>query len=123
MSARAESPCLRSCIGAPLTNSHNVRSARLLFNIPTAGVLHGFAGYFEAVLYGDIGISTHPERMDVVSPEMTSWFPIFFPVKAGGLPNAVVVDSHLLIGSSVSSQRLGASRFHLAPDGQAKSLV
>lgn len=67
--------------GLPLTNTHNVRSARLTFNIPHAGVLHGLAGYFEACLYGDVGLSIHPDRKDAISPNMLSWFPIFFPFK------------------------------------------
>ncbi|KAF8656778.1 hypothetical protein AX16_002330 [Volvariella volvacea WC 439] len=67
--------------GLPLTNSHNVRSANLLFHIPHAGVLHGLAGYFEAVLYGSIGLSIHPHRKDQVSKDMLSWFPLFFPFK------------------------------------------
>ena len=31
----------------------------------------GFAGYFEAVLYGDITVSTHPARH---TPDMLSWW-------------------------------------------------
>ncbi len=41
--------------GVPLTNSHNTRAARLSYRIPHAGTLHGFAGYFEAHLYGSVG--------------------------------------------------------------------
>ena len=67
--------------GLPLTNSHNARSAKLTFHIPHAGVLHGFGGYFEAVLYGNVGISIHPERMALISKDMLSWFPLFFPLK------------------------------------------
>ncbi|KAF8625564.1 hypothetical protein AX15_005327 [Amanita polypyramis BW_CC] len=67
--------------GLPLTNSHNVRTAKLNFYIPYAGVLHGLAGYFEAVLYGNIGLSIHPHRKDRVSKNMLSWFPLFFPFK------------------------------------------
>ncbi|XP_006459365.1 hypothetical protein AGABI2DRAFT_218502 [Agaricus bisporus var. bisporus H97] len=67
--------------GTPLTNNHNVRSARLRFWIPHAGVLHGLAGYFEAILYGNVGLSIHPHRKDVVSKDMLSWFPLFFPFK------------------------------------------
>jgi protein arginine N-methyltransferase 5 len=51
------------------------------FYIPHAGILHGFAGYFEAVLYGNVGLSIHPERKDAVSKDMLSWFPLFFPIK------------------------------------------
>ncbi|KAI0264494.1 PRMT5 arginine-N-methyltransferase-domain-containing protein [Gloeopeniophorella convolvens] len=67
--------------GLPLTNSHNVRSAKLTFHIPHAGVLHGLAGYFEAVLYGEVGLSIHPQRKDLISKDMLSWFPLFFPLK------------------------------------------
>ncbi|KAF8510773.1 PRMT5-domain-containing protein [Gautieria morchelliformis] len=67
--------------GLPLTNSHNVRSAQLNFYIPHAGILHGLAGYFEAVLYNDVGLSIHPDRKDRISPNMLSWFPLFFPFK------------------------------------------
>lgn len=75
--------------GLPLTNHHNARSAHLTFHIPRAGVCHGFAGYFEAVLYGDVGLSIHPERM---AGDMLSWFPIFFPLivstpRLSSLPN------------------------------------
>lgn len=64
--------------GLPITNHHNARSAHLSFSIPQAGVCHGFAGYFEAILYDDIGLSIHPERSN---GEMLSWFPIFFPIQ------------------------------------------
>ncbi|KAF8149849.1 shk1 kinase-binding protein 1 [Crassisporium funariophilum] len=67
--------------GLPFTNSHNARSAKLRFYIPHAGILHGLAGYFEAVIYGNIGLSIHPHRKDQVSKDMLSWFPLFFPFK------------------------------------------
>lgn len=43
--------------GLPITNSHNTRSAHLSFFIPHASVCHGFGGYFEAALYGDVTLS------------------------------------------------------------------
>ncbi|KIM68377.1 hypothetical protein SCLCIDRAFT_105837 [Scleroderma citrinum Foug A] len=67
--------------GLPFTNSHNVRAARRRFHIPHAGVMHGLAGYFEAVLYGDVGLSIHPQRKEHVSKDMLSWFPLFFPLR------------------------------------------
>ncbi|KAF8674146.1 class I-like SAM-binding methyltransferase superfamily [Rhizoctonia solani] len=67
--------------GLPITNTHNNAACHLTFHIPCAGLMHGLAGYFEAVLYKDVGITTHPERMEQVSPNMLSWFPIFFPFK------------------------------------------
>nr|CAG4651639.1 EOG090X028A [Triops cancriformis] len=42
------------------------------------GVLHGLAGYFEAVLYKDVTLSINPATH---SPGMFSWFPILFPIK------------------------------------------
>ena len=76
-----------------MTNHHNARSAHVTFNIPHGGVCHGFGGYFEAVLYNDIGISIHPERMD---PNMLSWFPLFFPLKEPlYLPPRSEVDAHI----------------------------
>ena len=39
---------------------------------------HGFAGYFEAVLYGDVTLSIRPETH---TEDMHSWFPIFFPLR------------------------------------------
>ncbi|TFY64898.1 hypothetical protein EVJ58_g2326 [Rhodofomes roseus] len=68
-------------LGLPPTNSHNARSAQLTFHIPHAGILHGLAGYFEAVLYRNIGLSIHPDRMQYISKNMLSWFPLLFPFK------------------------------------------
>lgn len=70
-----------SSTGLPVTNSHNTRSANLTFHIPHASSCHGFAGYFEAHLYGNIGLSIHPDTAHRVSPDMFSWFPLFFPLR------------------------------------------
>ncbi|PPR05752.1 hypothetical protein CVT24_006691 [Panaeolus cyanescens] len=71
--------------GIPLTNNHNVRSAKLRFFIPHAGILHISAVWQDIlkrqVLYGSIGLSIHPHRQDQVSKDMLSWFPLFFPFK------------------------------------------
>jgi len=40
--------------------------------------MHGFAGYFNATLYKDVCLSTEPSTH---TPEMHSWFPIFFPLR------------------------------------------
>ena len=63
------------------TNTHNVRHARLSFSVRHRAVCHGLAGYFEAVLYPDVELSTNPINKDEKSPYMMSWFPIFFPLK------------------------------------------
>lgn len=63
-------------------NSHNKRLAVARFRTTTARAkINGLAGYFEAVLYKDIGLSTRPDQIDMKSPEMFSWFPAYFPLK------------------------------------------
>ncbi|KAJ3188946.1 hypothetical protein HDU85_004662 [Gaertneriomyces sp. JEL0708] len=63
---------------SPQFNHHNSRAASRTFTISYDAVLHGIAGYFEAVLYKDVMISINPATH---SPGMFSWFPIFFPIK------------------------------------------
>lgn len=62
-------------------NAHNKRHARLTFRTRDRGVCHGLAGYFEAVLYPGVELSTNPLTMEAKSAGMMSWFPIFFPLK------------------------------------------
>lgn len=62
-------------------NAHNKRHARLTFRTRDRGVCHGLAGYFEAVLYPGVELSTNPLTMEAKSSGMMSWFPIFFPLK------------------------------------------
>ena len=59
----------------------NARSASVTFARPAslAGLVHGFAGYFDTTLHGGVRLSTHP---DTHTPGMASWFPIFFPLAA-----------------------------------------
>ncbi|CAH8841351.1 unnamed protein product [Trichobilharzia szidati] len=56
----------------------NEREVCCKFKIPQDSVVHGIAGYFEAVLYKDITLSIHPDRH---SPQMVSWFPLVFPLE------------------------------------------
>jgi protein arginine N-methyltransferase 5 len=67
---------LMSCRAVSLL--HKPRYDSLEFVAPQAAVIHGFAGYFESVLYGDVMISTNPATH---SHGMFSWFPIFFPFR------------------------------------------
>lgn len=55
----------------------NSRYAKLKFPIADTNIVHGFAGYFETVLYKDVKLSINP---DTLSERMFSWFPIFFPI-------------------------------------------
>ena len=65
-------------IGNPINNYHNTKYSKVTFDIKNSGILHGIAGYFEAVLYKDVLMSILPETH---SEGMFSWFPIFFPLK------------------------------------------
>ncbi|XP_071276318.1 protein arginine N-methyltransferase 5 isoform X1 [Agelaius tricolor] len=56
----------------------NSRYTELSWRVQVGTVLHGFAGYFETRLYGDVTLSIRPETH---SPGLFSWFPIFFPIK------------------------------------------
>ncbi|KAI9206931.1 PRMT5 arginine-N-methyltransferase-domain-containing protein [Polychytrium aggregatum] len=64
--------------GTPYFNRHNQRYAHSSFYIEENSIMHGIAGYFEAYLYKKVMISIHPKTH---TPEMFSWFPLFFPLK------------------------------------------
>lgn len=55
----------------------NSRFGSLSFNCEVDTLCHGFAGYFETTLFGDIKLSTHPVNH---TPGMFSWFPMYFPI-------------------------------------------
>lgn len=59
-------------------DKNNDRYATLIFDIKQDCVLHGFAGYFNAVLYKDIIISIEPSTF---STGMFSWYPAYIPIK------------------------------------------
>jgi protein arginine N-methyltransferase 5 len=63
------------------TNIDNTRTLKMSFDplpdMPSA-TCHGFVGYFDSKLYGDVHISTYPPTQ---TPGMFSWFPIYFPLK------------------------------------------
>ncbi|XP_072024146.1 protein arginine N-methyltransferase 5-like [Amphiura filiformis] len=59
-------------------NLDNTRYKSLTFDIANEAQLHGFAGYFDTILYDDIMLSTEPRTY---SEGMFSWFPFFFPIK------------------------------------------
>lgn len=60
---------------------NNQRYKKLQFEIPSdmgSALVHGFAGYFDATLYKDVHLGIEPS---VATPNMFSWFPIFFPLR------------------------------------------
>ncbi|KAK4757930.1 hypothetical protein SAY87_019231 [Trapa incisa] len=66
---------------APSMEIDNRRYKKLNFEIPndTGSVMvHGFAGYFNAILYQDVHLGIEPST---ATPNMFSWFPIFFPLR------------------------------------------
>ncbi|KAJ2888605.1 hypothetical protein FB639_000526 [Coemansia asiatica] len=55
------------------------RFASIAFVCSAASVVHGLVGYFDATLFGSHCLSTLPQAH---TPNMDSWFPMFFPLKA-----------------------------------------
>eukprot|EP01155_Anaeramoeba_flamelloides_P009643 Anaeramoba_flamelloidesa1850_74.p1 GENE.a1850_74~~a1850_74.p1 ORF type:complete len:210 (-),score=46.45 a1850_74:138-767(-) len=74
-------------------NSHNNRSKSFHFVISKDALIHGFAAFFDTILYKDVKLSINPIDH---TPQMASWFPIYFPiqkpilVKAGDYLNATM---------------------------------
>lgn len=58
-------------------NVNNQRYKKLRFQCDQPCILTGFAGFFDTVLFKDVTLSIHPETH---TPDMVSWFPIFFPL-------------------------------------------
>eukprot|EP00271_Cylindrocystis_brebissonii_P015961 TRINITY_DN39061_c0_g1_i1.p1 TRINITY_DN39061_c0_g1~~TRINITY_DN39061_c0_g1_i1.p1 ORF type:complete len:675 (-),score=92.30 TRINITY_DN39061_c0_g1_i1:75-2099(-) len=59
----------------------NRRYTRLQFSLPPdtgSTCVHGFGGFFDACLYGDVRLGIEPST---ATPNMFSWFPIFFPLR------------------------------------------
>jgi protein arginine N-methyltransferase 5 len=63
----------------PSLPNDNSRHIRIQFDpAATSSIIHGFAGYFESVLFDDVMISINP---DTKSVGMFSWFPLYIPLK------------------------------------------
>ncbi|KAF3325605.1 protein arginine N-methyltransferase 5 [Carex littledalei] len=59
----------------------NQRYKKLQFQLPSdtgSALVHGFAGYFDAVLYKDVHLGIEPST---ATPNMFSWFPVYFPLR------------------------------------------
>ncbi|KAJ7518054.1 hypothetical protein O6H91_21G052500 [Diphasiastrum complanatum] len=64
-----------------IPGSDNRRYKKLVFELPEdtgSALVHGFAGYFDAVLYNDVHLGIEPSTS---TPNMFSWFSIFFPLR------------------------------------------
>ncbi|EYU29151.1 hypothetical protein ABFS82_05G121400 [Erythranthe guttata] len=63
------------------TKASNQRYKKLRFDIQSdtgSSLIHGFGGYFDAILYKDVHLGIEPST---ATPNMFSWFPIFFPLR------------------------------------------
>lgn len=91
--------------------------------------MHGLAGYFEAILYGDVGLSIHPNSKEQVSKNMLSWFPLFFPfrVRFSLSPPLTSFDALsepiFVSGATLSAQQLGAAGVDMATHERATGVV
>ncbi|BFZ58876.1 hypothetical protein PYCC9005_005942 [Savitreella phatthalungensis] len=71
-----------SAMPADARQARNKRYGRCVFDVDRAGTCHGLAGYFEAVLYPGIELSTvpGPSGRQLKSPNLVSWFPMYLPI-------------------------------------------
>lgn len=85
-------------------NAHNKRQAMARFRTTKARAkINGIAGYFEAVLYKSVELSTRPDQIDLKSRDMFSWFPAYFPLKV--YPILLVLTSSNLLLSLQETQK------------------
>ncbi|KAL7751334.1 hypothetical protein RI367_003194 [Sorochytrium milnesiophthora] len=84
----------------PVDNLHNTRYSCTEFTVKENAVVHGLAGYFECVLYKHVLMSIRPTTH---SPNMTSWFPIYFPIRFPfAVPRGGKVQVHIWRCSNAS---------------------
>ncbi|KAK3152116.1 hypothetical protein QOZ80_2BG0154630 [Eleusine coracana subsp. coracana] len=76
-------------------NASNQRYTKLKFDMLSdmgSCLVHGFAGYFDSVLYKDVHLGIEPRT---ATPNMFSWFPIFFPLrKPIYVPAGSTIEAH-----------------------------
>uniref|UniRef100_A0A6B2L075 Protein arginine N-methyltransferase n=1 Tax=Arcella intermedia TaxID=1963864 RepID=A0A6B2L075_9EUKA len=77
----------------PSKNTNCDRYCVQEFSFTHSAMVHGLAGYFDAELYKDVHISIHPPTS---TPDMFSWFPLFFPFKTPVyIPEDSTVSVHM----------------------------
>jgi len=72
-----EKPCFYFRHPCPDHLIETTKHQKLLFEIPNDTLLHGFAGFFDSKLFGDVHISIAPETF---TTSMFSWFPLYIPI-------------------------------------------
>uniref|UniRef100_A0A0G4FEE7 Protein arginine N-methyltransferase n=1 Tax=Chromera velia CCMP2878 TaxID=1169474 RepID=A0A0G4FEE7_9ALVE len=76
-----------------MSNSRNCLYKKIEFDMTTATHLHGMAGYFSAVLYGETELSILPGSK---TPGLISWFPLFFPFRTPlALDQGKTIEFHI----------------------------
>uniref|UniRef100_A0A7S0BKQ5 Protein arginine N-methyltransferase n=1 Tax=Rhodosorus marinus TaxID=101924 RepID=A0A7S0BKQ5_9RHOD len=91
-------PCFRFTHPDDKESDDYSRYTSLAFNVEEDYMLHGFVGYFDAMLYGGIDISILPETH---TPKMFSWYSIYFPIVSPLLlRKGEVLDFHMWRRSS-----------------------
>lgn len=99
-----------------LATGSNERYCCRTFTPKDDGVIHGIAGYFEAVLYENVTLSNSQLRISILmsflgihpdrhSPNMFSWFPMVFPLNIA-IPVKAGQDIKLHLWRCVSSRHV-----------------
>lgn len=66
------------CFNCPnVLSEYQTREAAVTFSSLTDGLMHGFVGYFDSILYGRVNMTTIIGRR---TPGLTSWSSVFFPL-------------------------------------------
>ncbi|TMW67142.1 hypothetical protein Poli38472_012258 [Pythium oligandrum] len=97
----------------------NRRFLEMTFTAEESAVVHGFAGYFDSVLYEDVTLSIHPPTH---SDGMFSWFPIYFPLRE---PVSVAKgeEMHVSFWRMVSSTKVWYEWSMTTRDGRAATTL
>ncbi|QPG72986.1 hypothetical protein FOA43_000290 [Brettanomyces nanus] len=62
-------------------NKHNRRQAHVILKCHRKGTIHGLIGYFSAVLYKDVVLSTCPTGNGPTPRNLVSWLPFYLPIE------------------------------------------
>jgi hypothetical protein len=93
------------------------RSVEHSFTCGSDAILHGFAGYFVAKLFGDVTLSITPGKDE--DEWMLAWFPMYFPLKV----RIFQENSHTSPVSCLYIQRRSYRHSTLSQNNRRRSLV
>lgn len=69
------------CLHTRGNNCQNKRRVHATLKCHKKGVIHGLIGFFSAVLYKDVILSTCPTGDGPIPSRLVSWLPMFFPIE------------------------------------------